>query len=135
MARSGPKAYGYAAPCHARHYVPCPNKVRRRRINGSELDPLHAYGWDKRGRSNNGVRGDVRLAGPERLTGARYRPTYEIRAHVWHLDGSGAPVAFPYQDRIGQSVRDLGRASWDADQSTSVAEVQLGLAIRIWRAN
>lgn len=77
-------------------------------------------------------------AGPERLTGARYRPTYEIRAHVWHLDGSGAPVAVPYQDRIGQSVRDLGRASWDADQPASLptlAEVQLGLATRVWRAN
>lgn len=84
--------------------------MRRRRINGSELDPLHAYGWDKRGQSNDGVRGDVRLAGLERLTGARYWPAYDIRAHVWLLDGSGAPVAVslpesnrPVCARLGQS--------------------------------
>ena len=33
------------------------------------------------------------LASAERLRGRRYRRTYQIRAHVASLDGSGAPVA------------------------------------------
>lgn len=46
------------------------------------------------------------LAGPERLTAARYRPTYGIRAHVRYLDGSGAPVpvSSPGAEK-GSSVR------------------------------
>lgn len=110
VARSGPKVPGIQLCCSLSCATLPSLSDQSRQSAPTTYHRLRAsigymlYGWAEGGHSNNhGVRGEVGGARPGRLSTARHWPTYELRAHVGHLDGSGAPVAVSHaRGREGQ---------------------------------